>query len=79
MAEQNRQCSQRTPRHREPALPPVDYFYLPAMPPLELGQAVGRWFRAWRQRRARRELERLGEHLQEDIGARPERPGRRRL
>lgn len=68
MAEEHRRCPNRTPGNRNAALPPVDYFYMPAMPPLWLGAALTRWFRAWRRRRGRRELSRLDDHLLRDIG-----------
>lgn len=68
MAEENRRCPNRTPGNRDAAVPPVDYFYMPAMPPLWLGAAVKRLFRAWRRRRNLRELSRLDDRLLRDIG-----------
>lgn len=73
MTEPTRRCTSRRPENREPALPPLDHFYMPAMPSLGLGRALGRWLRSWRQRRARRELEGLGDHLQRDLGVKEER------
>jgi len=72
MTRETRRCPNRTPARRDAAVPPLDYFYMPAMPPLWLGEALSRWLRAWRQRRAHRELAGLGEHLQRDVGIKRE-------
>lgn len=42
--------------------------YMPAMPPLALMEAIGRWFGARRRRRALEQLLTLDRHLLVDIG-----------
>lgn len=61
-----------------PRIPPIDRFYMPAMPPLKLIAAFERWLERcvarWRERRrARRSKRRLiaeAEHLLDDLGHR---------
>jgi uncharacterized protein YjiS (DUF1127 family) len=54
--------------HGPPTQAELERIYMPAMPPLDLFAAIGRWIGRWRRRRSLRRLLDLDDHLLQDLG-----------
>lgn len=67
MTNQHEPRNERTARRAAP-LPPLDRYYMPAMPPVALIEAVARRFGEWRRRRDLRRLLRYEDRMLQDLG-----------